>query len=207
MKPTFRKFQNKDYTSCEALVNEAWDFENNFKPLALANLAKLIYTKGALLNSNFMMVAEMDGKVAGFIFGLNESTKKPRVNLFFGLKVWLTLLFIKPILPNSRKAILNAFSEHEKNRFDIVGEGKSEIVLFVVAKEFQSQGIGKKLWSHFLTDCQLSEVRSIVVETNRQGAASYYEQLGFKHVGDFDSPVHAFVTAKGQACMYEYSCE
>lgn len=48
---------------------------------------------------------------------------------------------------------------------------------------------------------------SIIVETNKLGASGFYEQVGFKHLGDFDFPLHEFATKGGQACMYEYIYE
>ncbi|MGV6818599.1 MAG: GNAT family N-acetyltransferase [Thiotrichales bacterium] len=96
---------------------------------------------------------------------------------------------------------------HQKNRYKIVGRGRSEIVLFVVGKSFQKQGIGKKLWVGFKEKCIESGVKSVIVETNKLGASSFYEQLGFKHIENFDSPLHEFATKDGQACMYEYIFE
>lgn len=206
METMLRDYESIDYSQCEALVNEAWEFDKNFKPQALADIAKLIYTKGSEVNSNYMRVAEIEGNVAGFIFGLNENRPKPRNNYLFGLKVMIKLLMVKPFLPSSRKELLSSFSVHELNRTKLVDRGRSEIVLFVVSKKFKGQGLGSRLWSEFLSHCQESAVESIIVETNKYGAATYYEQLGFELIGDFDSPVHAFAAPNGKACMYEFRC-
>jgi ribosomal protein S18 acetylase RimI-like enzyme len=79
-------------------------------------------------------------------------------------------------------------------------------VLFVVGQEHQGRGFGKWLWSGFKEQCTKHEVSSIIVETNTLGASSFYEHIGFKHLGDFDSPLHEFAIKGGQACMYEYTC-
>lgn len=207
MKAILRDYESKDYLQCESLVNEAWEFDVNFKPQALANIAKQIYTKGSEINSNYMRVAEVDGSVAGFIFGLNENLPRPRGNFVFGLKITAKLLLVKPVLPTSRKEILNAFKTHEINRSELIDRGKSEIVLFVVDEKFKGQGLGKRLWSDFLANCQDSSVKSIIVETNKDGAASFYEKLGFELIGYFNSPVHALAAPEGEACMYEYQCK
>jgi len=207
MEVILRDYESKDYSQCESLVNEAWEFDANFKPQALADLAKQIYTKGSEINSNYMRVAEIDGDVAGFIFGLNKCRPKPRGNFLFGLKIMVKLFLVKPILPASRKEILSAFKTHEINRAKLVDRGKSEIVLFVVRKNFKGEGVGSRLWADFLANCQESSVESIIVETNKDGAASFYERLGFDLIGYFESPVHALAAAEGEACMYEYQCE
>ena len=207
MEAIIRDYESKDYSQCESLVNEAWEFDANFKPQALADLAKQIYTKGSEINSNYMRIAEIDGEVAGFIFGLNETHPKPKGNFLFGLKIMVKLLLVKPTLPASRKEILDAFKIHEINRTKLVDRGKSEIVLFVVRKKFKGKGLGTRLWAEFLSNCQGSSVKSIIVETNKGGAASFYERLGFELVGYFESPVHALAAPEGEACMYEYQCK
>lgn len=203
----FREYQEVDYFECEALVNKAWGFDQLFAPQALCDLAKGLYTKGAVLASNDKQVVEVDGKVVGFLFGLNEYGKKPGSHLLFGLSVLWRLMWIKDEQPNGKKALLSALKVHEKNRASILASGKSEIVLFVVSEEYQGQGFGKRLWAGFKKHCQENGVSSIVVETNRLGASSFYELLGFSHLNEFDSPLHEFATPKGQACLYQYDLQ
>ena len=134
MQAIFRDYKSEDYFQCEALVNEAWCLDHHFKPQALADLAKLIYTKGSEISSNYKRVVEIDNKVVGFIFGLNENQEKPKENYAFGLKILFKLLFVKASLPSSKKELLNSFSVHEANRSKLVDRGRSEITLFVVGK-------------------------------------------------------------------------
>ena len=201
-----REYRNADYKQCEELVNQAWGFDKIFTPKALSDVTKIIYTKGSVIGSNYKMVVEVDGKVAGFIFGVNEYAKKPGGRFLFTLSVLWKLFRIKASKPD-KKGLLNTANTHEKNRTVIVGRGKSEIVLFVVGDEYQGMGFGKKLWSGFKEYCIKHDVNSIIVETNKLGASSFYERVGFKHLGDFDSPLHEFATKGGQACIYVYTCK
>jgi len=73
-KSVLREYRDSDYEFCEALVNEAWQFEKNFEPQELADVTKCIYTRGSVIGSNYRKVVEMNGKVVGFIFGLNEAS-------------------------------------------------------------------------------------------------------------------------------------
>jgi len=204
MEEIFREYKDSDYDQCEELVNKAWGFDTIFSPQLLSNLAKLIYTKGSVLGSNYKMVVEIDGKVVGFLFGLNECAKKPGRNVLFGLGILWKLMRVKSEKPD-KKELINALQIHEKNRTGIVKRGRSEIVLFVVSDQYQGKGFGKKLWSNFKEQCRKHGVDSIIVETNKLGASGFYERIGFKHVRDFDSPLHEFATKGGQACLYEYS--
>ena len=206
MEEIFREYRDGDYEQCEELVNQAWGFDKIFSPKALSDVAKCIYTKGSVLGSNYRMVFEVDGNVVGFIFGLNAYSRKPGRNILFGLSILWKLIFIKSDKPD-KNDLINALKVHEKNKTDIVDRGRSEIVLFVVSNEYQGKGHGKRLWTGFKEQCVESGVDSIIVETNKLGASSYYEHIGFRHLGDFDSPLHEFATKGGQACMYEYSCQ
>ena len=207
MNQIYREYRESDYSQCEELVNQAWGFDEMFSPSSMSDLAKCIYTKGSVLGSNYRMVVEVEERIAGFIFDLNEYEKKPRKNYLFGLSILWRLIRIKSEKPEDKNDLLSAIKVHEQNRNKIVGRGKSEIVLFVISKEYQGQGFGKCLWSGFKVKCEDSGVSSIIVETNKLGASSFYEFLGFRHLGDFNSPLHEFATKGGQACMYEYLCK
>ncbi|MGD8846106.1 MAG: GNAT family N-acetyltransferase [Desulfobacteraceae bacterium] len=204
MKKFFREYRKEDYEQCEELVNQAWGFEKIFAPKALSDLAKRIYTGGSVVNSNYKIVAEVNGTVAGFIFGFNEYAKKPGKKIIFGLSILWQFIWVKSEKPKDKKELTNAINLHQKNRDKLVGRGRSEIVLFVVGEMFQRQGIGKELWAGFKEKCIEHGVSSIIVETNKLEASSFYERLGFKHMGNFDSPLHEFATKGGQACVYEY---
>ena len=205
-KALFRDYEDTDYDVCETLVSNAWKFDSNFRPQELADLAKCMYTKGSVIGSNFRRVVEVKGKVVGFIFGKNEEPVNRSKSILFGLGILRRIMFVKGMVFKEKKKLFSAINTHQINRYKLVGEGKSEIVLFVVAPNYHGIGYGKKLLSAFVTFCKESDVKSIIVETNKAEASSFYEGAGFKLIGDFDSPLHEYATKNGQACMYEYSC-
>lgn len=199
----FREYREVDYDRCEALVNQAWGFAKTFKPAGFADLVKCMYTRGSLLGSNYFYVATDQDKLVGFIFGLNEQAQQPKSHILYGLNILRRLFFLKGVAFSEKKALLKAANTHELNRSKIVKRGKSEINLFVVDPKYHGKGIGKQLLSGFVNYCRESGVHSMIVETNKLGASSFYEHVGFKHLGDFDSPIHEYATKGGQACMYE----
>ena len=204
---TFREYRDSDYSDCESLVDNAWGFERNFHPRELAVLGKYLYTMGSVASSNYRMVAEYNNEVIGFIFGYNERIPLPKHKLqkfSSRLVIVKRLLFLRAMKLREKLDFLNSMATHEKNKTALLERGKSEIVLFVVHPAFHGRGIGKKLFEEFRFFCDKSKVESIIVETNKLGAASFYERIGFKLKGDFDSPLHNHVTKNGQACLYEY---
>lgn len=206
MKYIYRKYTENDYSACEELVNRAWDFDTVFQPQKMADVAKEIYTKGAMNESTYHSVAEANGQVVGFIFGINEHTHKPKLHLGMRLNILWRILRIKKSTP-CKKELLNAMAEHEKNRSEHIGKRRSEIVLFVVSSSHQGKGVGKYLWSRFLKNCMNSDITDIIVETNQNGASGFYEKIGFRHLANFHSPLHEFATPNGQACIYVYKTE
>jgi ribosomal protein S18 acetylase RimI-like enzyme len=202
-----RAYLDSDYGTCERLVSNAWAFEANFPPEQMTRLAGYLYTMGSVAASNFRRVVEVQGEVVGFLFGSNENEPIPKhelQRLLPKLVVLKRLFFIKGMSFNEKMDLFKAMGLHEANRAKLVERGKSEIVLFVVDPEHQRAGYGKQLFDEFKAYCAQSGVQSIVVETNKQGASSFYEHIGFTHLGDFDSPLHEYATKGGQACMYEY---
>ncbi|MBW9262194.1 MAG: GNAT family N-acetyltransferase [Candidatus Thiodiazotropha sp. (ex. Lucinisca nassula)] len=201
---TIRPYRQSDYQFCEALVAQAWGFDEIFKPAEMSALAKYLYTRGSLVSSNYCRVAEDDGRLVGFIFGYNEYAVRPKGKLLFTLQIIWRLLTVSGHRPDDKKRLIRAIEEHQKNRAAIVGQGRSEIVLFVVADDYQGVGVGSSLWCGFESHCKSGSVQEIIVETNRSGASGFYEKLGFELIADFDSPLHEYATKGGQACMYEY---
>ena len=205
MKPLIRGYCGRDYKHCERLVEKAWNFDRIFPNPALRKIASLGYTKGSLEDSNYSQVVEVNGRIAGFLFGRNE--RKPHFKFFvwFRMQMLWRLLFFRG-KRSERDALLTALNVHVDNRSEIVPRGASEILLFVVDPEFQGQGIGNLLWGRFKQNCIDARVESVYVSTNTSGATGFYESIGFTHVGDFVSPLHRIAQWPGIPCMYQYRC-
>ena len=200
----YRRFKKKDYCSCEDLVNDAWGFDKLFKSESLRTIAKYLYTKGSLVSSNYQYVAVHQEVVVGFIFGFNSSLSKDRLSAIgLGLKATIDLNF-KKMDKEEKCNFIDIIKKHQINRAKVISDKNNEIVLFVVSPKFQSKGIGTRLWQGFSDFCSCSSSSSIQVETNKAGASTFYERLGFHHRVDFDSPLHNLATEGGQACIYEY---
>lgn len=206
MEIEIRRFEHHDYDRCEELVNEAWHFDKIISDKNLSKTALRMYTKGGLCSGNMNLVAVDQGKVVGFLFGLNILAKaKPKGKIKLALDAIISFNF-KKMDKIERNMFIKALTDHNKNRTAIEAGKESEICLFVVSEELRGKNIGTKLWEKFRDSCIKSGVQRIRVETNKLGASSYYEKQGFTLVSDFYSPLHEIATPDGQACMYEYIC-
>ncbi len=196
-----REYRESDYSRCAALVGEAWQFDSVFKPAEFTELAKDLYTGGSLIESSFKSVAVSNGEVVGFLFGIHRVAPGTGLHLLFRLKMVWRFYRIRNASPN-KNDLIKALSAHEKNRSPWVPRKRNEIALFVVAKPFKGRGVGTALWRAFLATCARAGETEIFVETNKAGASGFYEQLGFTHLTDFDSPLHRIATPDGVACLY-----
>ena len=202
-----RDYEVSDYEACKTLVNEAWEFDKHFAPRELSELCLYIYTFGSLAQSNFSRVVVQNSKVVGFLFGVNfkATVPEPELHSFYAqLKLLKRLFFIKGMTLKEKFSFLKATQTHQMNRAELIEGKRSEICLFIVRSGEQGKGYGKKLLAEFMQFCKQHQVDSIIVETNRVEASSFYEHVGFTLIGDFHSPLHDFQTGPdGQACMYE----
>lgn len=206
LNPKIRKINRRDYQYCEQLVQKVWHFDSIFESTALREIASLGYTKGSLEGSNFAQVVELNGKVAGFLFGKNDNMVHLKFYLFFKIAM-LWKLFRFPGDKFPRNELLAALKTHVENRSRVVEQGRSEILLFVVDPDFQGRGVGQLLWASFRDYCVDSGVDSIYVSTNTSEATGFYEHIGFTHLGDFMSPLHEIAQWPGTPCMYEFRCQ
>lgn len=200
-----RDYSEADYQRCSELVSESWNFDTVFRPAEFTELAKAIYTGGALIESTYKSVAVSNGELVGFIFGMNRADYRARLHLMYRWRILWRFFRLKQSSPN-KSDLLHALSEHAKNRSTLVPKKRSEIALFVVAEAFQRRGVGTALWRGFLDDCVKAGEVEVFVETNRTEASAFYEKLGFQHRADFDSPLHRISTPDGTACIYVYPC-
>ena len=119
MNELFREYRESDYSQCEELVNQAWGLDPLFSPGGLGDLAKFIYAKGAALSSNHRTVVELDGKVVGFLFGLNERGKRPGSNLLFGLSVLWRFMWIRSGKPEEKSELEARIAELEQRAHEL----------------------------------------------------------------------------------------
>ncbi|MDQ7074499.1 MAG: GNAT family N-acetyltransferase [Gammaproteobacteria bacterium] len=204
IKILIREYRDTDYTTCEALVSEVWSLDVKFQPQEFSTRVKNMYTQGSVIGSNFRVVLEINGRVVGFLFGLNEQQPKPDRDLIFESTVLWKILNIDGLSVRDKENLFSAINQHEKNRLAVMGRDKSEVVLCVVSPLFQKNGYGKKLIYDFITHCKNDAVESIVVEANNFGSGDFYQAIGFQYRFGFDSPLHEYMGETRAACMYEY---
>ncbi|WP_430933108.1 hypothetical protein [Saccharicrinis sp. 156] len=93
---SIRNFEQQDYDRCEELVNEAWHFDKIIADKNLSKTALRMYTKGGLCSGNMNLVAVYQGRVVGFLFGLNHLAKtKPRGRIRLALDAIFSFNFKK----------------------------------------------------------------------------------------------------------------
>ncbi|OAN18059.1 hypothetical protein A3K86_03845 [Photobacterium jeanii] len=202
---SYRQYRDSDYQACEDLVKQAWCFDKHFPSKSMADVLGFFYTSGAPLVSNFSLVAEVEGKVVGFIFGINKGKPQHSIPMSYRVKA-LSMLAKYWLSPSAswqqKKAVMRDFALHSNNRNALREEWGSELLLFVIDEKYQGAGIGSRMTKAFLQDCRDSGVSEVTVEANRDGASLFYEKQGFEYKGQFDSPLHQRCSNCSEACLY-----
>jgi len=204
----FRDYTPQDYTACEALVGQAWDFSRAFQPPALSGWALRLYTLGSLLGSDYRSVIEADDQVAGFLFGRNERQRLPestlhRLRTSAGFLVRLFLL--KGVSLPRKFSLLRLLNQHEANRSRVERRGASEINLFVIDRRLRRHGLGRRMIEGFSEHCAANGVQRIIVEVNIDQAGGFYHKCGFTEIGRFQAPLHA-LAAGPDAALFSKAC-
>ncbi|MGL6261466.1 GNAT family N-acetyltransferase [Vibrio sp. WXL103] len=204
-KVRYRQYQPRDYSDCERLVSQAWQFEQHFAPDSLAKLMAYFYTSGAPQMSNFSLVAEANGQVVGFIFGNNRRARQKKPSFGYSMQSLgkLVKLWCLPGEARQRKKdVFKRISQHSLNRRSLCKDWGSEVLLFVIAPEFQGQGIGSHMVKAFLNSCAQRGVDRVSVEANVVEAGRFYERVGFRYIDEFESPLHAACSSCDRAGRY-----
>ncbi|WP_087017886.1 GNAT family N-acetyltransferase [Thaumasiovibrio subtropicus] len=206
-KVLYRSYRPEDYAACERLVNQAWQFDKHFSPASLSTLMKQFYTADVPLMSNFNLIAEVEGEVAGFIFGHNNLRPKKRLPFSYNLKGLFKLIKfwgLSDVSFGQKKALMSMLSCHARNRASLLEEWGSEITLFVIDARFQGMGIGSQMTEAFFSDCRDSGEHVINVEANVVEAGAFYQKVGFVYVNEFSSPLHGLCSRSDRAGLYAY---
>ena len=154
----------------------------------------------SLLNSksiNLFVARESGSKIAGFIIWSNNKisiNKLIFLNVLKYKKITLDLIyqFFKPI------NLINIFNYFLKSKSNInLDKNKkySKIISFIVAKPYQSKGIGKNLFYYVFDFCKEKFYNGIIAVTtsHQKSAICFYDSLSaFKCIKSKDTESRSF---------------
>ena len=203
---SIREYSEEDYADCLAIVGEAWDFDTHLQPSSLADFGKRLYTLGSLAESNYAVVVEEAGTVAGFLFGrAGDGSKLPTA--YSGLRGRLRLLgefgLLRELTIGQKWLWLRAINQHQVNRSRVGVRTTNEVTLFAVSAAARGKGYGRTMMASFVNHCESLGVAQLVVETDSDSSFGFYDAFGFEVAGEFESPMNElFKGSIGRSWMY-----
>lgn len=201
---------NSDFDCIRSLINQTWRIDRFCSDEKLLETGLDLFLRSSLMNSNYTLVAEENGKVIGFILGRTDKGFNLLGNLLLHLPhiLWNTLSFIARnksdqkllqfvgVLNSSYKKILKL----AKTKFD------GELVLFIVDTEEQGKGIGRSLMNRFIGKCRTKGVRKLRVFTDTECSYGYYDYNGFRRLHELETDAQMLEgTLSLTIFLYEYS--
>ena len=178
----YRKINKKDFEYIKHMMNKNFYLYEYIEDERVLQPFLNSYLYSCLAEKTFSMVAEKNRKVVGVILG--NSKKQYRVyktilnNTKFFYYTLLTAIKAKAYKTDIKqyKGILQIYKGlmKETNKdFDGV------LTLFVISKECQGLGIGKKLLSYFFEYEKQNDVKNIYVYTDSKCNYKFYDSQGF----------------------------
>lgn len=184
---TYRKIRKKDYNSIKDMMNENFHLYEYIEDERVLKTFLNSYLYSCLAEKTFNIVAEKDNKVVGVIMGNTKKQYKLYKSIPYIVKnyYYILLTFIKAKIYNTNikqyKGITKIYKDLMKKadkKFDGV------LTVFVVSKECQGYGIGKKLLSYFFDYEKQNNVKNIYVYTDSKCNYKFYDSQGFNKINE-----------------------
>jgi GNAT superfamily N-acetyltransferase len=185
-----RDYKEADLAECVRLVNLAWDFDSRLAGLSV--FAGLAYAAGSLAQSNFAKVIDDNGALCGFLFGRcgpDPVQRNQYSGPLGGVRILTQLIAVPGVGIRKKLHLLKALVNHEAARRAVEPDRSCEVNLFVVDPASQGKGRGRALMGAFVDHCRSCGAARVTVETDVESNYGFYHHVGFKTVGEFESPL------------------
>ncbi len=183
----YRKICKKDYSYIKDMMNENFHLYEYIEDERVLKTFLNSYLYSCLAEKTFNVVAEKDNKVVGVIMGNTKKQYKLYKSIPYIIKsyYYILLTFLKSKIYNTNikqyKGITKIYKDLMKKadkKFDGV------LTVFVVSKECQGYGIGKKLLSYFFDYEKQNNVKNIYVYTDSKCNYKFYDIQGFNKINE-----------------------
>lgn len=202
--PQLRSFCFTDLPKCYEIVSLSFGVSERISPHILADYMAKLYVESSVIESSKAFGLEVDGEVVGFLFGRlpDEPLFQGRFSGFFGKLAMIgELLLLKGVSLASKWTWLKTAIEHDRRSPDL--GTKCEVTLVAISPAAQGLGGGRMLLEAFIDHCVTNGQSDLYLETDASSNFRFYEHLGFKHIGSFDSPLAAaFSGGSGETFVY-----
>lgn len=180
-----RDIKQSDIKDLHYILSKTWyqDIEKKNKKITDAYVQ--IDLNSCLNQSSFGKVAELNGKVVGFILGqVSSEVKRMRLFQTSGEEVAFTLMNTPEEL---KKKIVDHVDFEKKASKQLLEESNIDydgsIELFTVLEEAQGTGIGGQLFEEMISYFKKHQVKNYQLFTDTACNYGFYDYKGLRHNG------------------------
>ena len=179
----FRDIQKSDYPVLEKMIAKTWEYEKYCSP-TIANQMATYYLASCLANQTYTCVAENDGVAVGIILGKIEKNFQPTEH--DAKQERLALFDLKKTEEGRKMASLYEGFDQLNQRL-LANSGykfDGELALFIVSSDQRGNGIGGRLYNHFIRYTQAAQIEDFYLFTDSGCNVGFYEHQGLQRLGE-----------------------
>ncbi|MBT1165707.1 GNAT family N-acetyltransferase [Bifidobacterium simiarum] len=175
-----RSMRAEDLPSIEHIVGRTWNYEDQVGVATAVRFAR-IDTCNCLSRRTFMRVADIDGRIAGFIVA--NDLREPRRD--YALIARQIMTIARLALSREGREGLRMFAGYERADARLRQAAKAagkryegEVVLFIVSPEFKGHGVGRRLFGAAMDYFRQRGIEDFFLFTDTSCDFGFYEHRG-----------------------------
>ena len=171
-----RAFQKEDTEAIEAIIREAWHYDDLCSHKTACKLAR-VFLSSCLANQTYTRVAEIDGKPAGIIMAKN--IEEHHVPLRYRIRQWRAILSV--MLSKEGRKVSGIFGGVNDIDKALLAEAQTqyqgEVAFFAVSSSVRGKGVGKMLYRKMLDYMRAHSIEKFFLFTDTSCNYGFYEYM------------------------------
>ena len=171
-----RAFQKEDTEAIEAIIREAWHYDDLCSHKTACKLAR-VFLSSCLANQTYTRVAEIDGKPAGIIMAKN--IEEHHAPLRYRIRQWRAILSV--MLSKEGRKVSGIFGGVNDIDKALLAEAQTqyqgEVAFFAVSSSVRGKGVGKMLYRKMLDYMRAHSIEKFFLFTDTSCNYGFYENM------------------------------
>lgn len=202
---TYRPIRGTDHSRLAEIIAQTWGFDQGASSIRNAVRLGLFYLKGALAESEFSNVAVVNGRPVGVILARGRRIPLRQRSHVIGAILCALRLSVRG---RDRRCLAMLRRENDSFHTLLRGIGKEydgELTLFIVDEGCRGQGVGRELFTSFVSYEQQLSSRLVYILTDTASNYGFYEHQGASRVAEDKGGESCDADDHTTFFVYEYS--
>lgn len=185
----YHEVTEEDYDGLAKLLSDTWATPDIWDdPVAMkhSGLQSLFFF---MVHHTYTCVAEIDGEPIGLLICTNVKNRPFDMKYARLLIEELAYIMCNPDTRDNGME-WGRYTSYAKELEDKCASGyEAELELFVVDKEYQGQGIGKRMYKSMIEFFKKAGIKDFFLHTDTSCTYQFYERRGMKRLGSYQSDI------------------